>query len=673
MNAPRIVKTMCPMNCHPTLCGMEVKVSGGEVEIAGDPSHPDSHGFLCMRGEAAHQIVGNPDRLLRPLVRDSRKDDFREATWDEALGRIAGKMAEVGRESVALWAGHGMAVNDYGVGVKGSLIQRFGNLYGCQRWGPQMICWGLGGFGFGLTGAIDTSTAPDMADNAAMVILWGANTASQANTTRHIVAAKQRGAPVVAIDVRRTEASALADEVLLVRPGSDAALALGMMHVIVAEDLCDHDFIARHTTGFADLAAHLESYTPDWAEAETGVPADRIAALARRYGATRPATIVAGGSSLHKGRNGWRAARAIACLPALVGDYGVPGGGMGVRHGVHSSGRVMKDIMAADRRPPGAYIPNQMAAIANALDEGRIRALVTLGANIGASFPDAARLADGLDRTELFVAYDIFMNDTARRHADIVLPSTIWLEELGCKATGGWLHLSDTALPPAGEARPIYEILPDLAARLGVEDVYPWDDHEQAIEAVIGDACAGGASVAKLRAAGGRLPLKVSPHAYPERRFHTPSGRIEFRSARAEAAGLPPLPVSAEASAGGGLRFAHGRTWTHFHSFYDHGRALPALAARNAGPELWLSPEDAAARDIANGAPIRIESAQGAFEATALVTKRMPEGAVWMRDGWPGLNALTSGAPVLPEAALDFFPFTVGQSDYGAEVEVRAL
>ena len=133
MNALRIVKTMCPMNCHPTLCGMEVKVEGGAVEIAGDPTHPDSHGFLCMRGEAAHQIVGNPNRLLRPLIRDRRGDDFREASWDEALGRIAGRMTEVGRERVALWAGHGLAVNDYGVGVKGGLIQRFGNLYGCQK------------------------------------------------------------------------------------------------------------------------------------------------------------------------------------------------------------------------------------------------------------------------------------------------------------------------------------------------------------------------------------------------------------------------------------------------------------------------------------------------------------------------------------------------------------
>lgn len=673
MNAPatRILKTMCPMNCHPTLCGMEVTVEGDRfIGIKGDPTHPDSKGALCMRGQAAHEIVGNDKRLTVPLMRDERGGDLRKATWDEAYDRITSAMGAVENHEVALWGGHGLAVNDYGVSVKGQVMARFAHLYGAQIWGGPMICWGLGGFGFGLTGAINTSTLADMEANAELIIMWGTNSASQANTVRPLMAAKKRGAYVVNIDIRRADVSAFADETLIVRPGSDAALALAMMNVIIAEGVGDDAFIASHTLGFEELKADVVRYTPDWAATETGLDAEVIIALARRFAATRAATIVAGGSSMHKSGNGWKAARAIACLPALTGAYGQPGGGMGVRHGVHSHGRQLNSIVPP-RTGDGPWTPGDMEAILSAMEDRRVKVMLTFGSNMLSSFADAGRTAKALANTDLFTTFDIFLNETGRAYADIILPSTIWLEELGCKATGGHIHLSDTALPPIGEARPLYRIIPEIAERVGVADVYPWASHEDAINAVINNPSMGNATVAKMRANGGRVALNVSASAYDDLKFDTPSGKIEFVSDKARRMGLPALPVPGETPKGERpLYLAHGRAWTHFHAFYDHGRALPTLAERDPEPELWISPSDAKARGIKDRAAIRLENAKGAFDAVAKVTDQAPEGTVWMHDGWFGLNTLTESQAALPETALNGFAFTVGQSDYQAEIEV---
>jgi len=551
-------------------------------------------------------------------------------------------------------------------------MERFANLYGCQHWNPAMICWGLGGFGLGITGALETSTKEDLGDNAEMVILWGANTVSQANTLRHVEIAKRRGARIVVIDVRRTEASALAHEVILVKPGTDAALALAMMHVILAEEAWDATFVAENTVGFEALKRHVDPMTPAWAEARTGVPAEQIARLARCYAGTRPAMIVIGGSSLHKGANTWQAARAISCLPALTGNFGIPGGGIGPRHGGRSHGAGFNDVSATGRRPPGPRIPNQMEAIVAALESGSVKVFVAIGSNVLSSFADTNRVRAALAKADLVVAYDIFPNQLIREAADIVLPGTIWLEEIGAKSTNTHIHLSDRVLPAAGEARPVYELYKGLAARLGVEDVYPWADQTEAMNAALDHPATGHATVDTLRANGGRVALQVSHIAYPTLAFATPSGKIEFYSERAKSLGLPPLPMPAVPEERlDGLTLAHGRTFAHFHSFYDHARALPTLADRETDPDLWIAPEDAQARDIADGEPIEMSNARGTFTARAKVTKRIPPGTVWIRDGWPGLNVLTDGASVLPETALSEFPFSVGQNGFGARVEIR--
>jgi anaerobic selenocysteine-containing dehydrogenase len=231
-------------------------------------------------------VFDNPSRLLRPLVRDRRTDAFREAGWDEALDRIATGMSASAPARTAWWHGHGALTTNYGTRVGPQLIARFAHLQGSQFLNPSMICWGLGAFGLGLTGLLETNTKEDMGEHSALVLLWAANLASQPNTARHLLAAKRRGAHVVTIDVRRTEAAAKSDEVLLIRPGTDGALALAMLHVICTERLHDAAFVARHTLGFEALDAHVRPYTPGWAETVTGIAAARIVAA-------RPAMRVA--------------------------------------------------------------------------------------------------------------------------------------------------------------------------------------------------------------------------------------------------------------------------------------------------------------------------------------------------------------------------------------------
>jgi anaerobic selenocysteine-containing dehydrogenase len=660
---------------------MLVEVEDGRlVGVKGNKDHPDSQGFLCVRGQASRQIIGNPKRILKPMIRDRRSDDaWREASWDEVLDLIAERIGAVGRERTAVWQGHGNIANSYGVFTGLFLVTRFTNLSGLQNWSPAMICWGLGGFGIGLTGATEINTKEDMAENANLVIMWGANLASQPNTARHLVAAKRRGTKIITVDVRPTEAAAQSDEVLLIRPGSDAALALAMMHVIITEQLFDAGFVAEHTVGFDELAAHVQKFSPEWAASETGIDAGRITALARNYATTQPGMILLGGSSMHKSPGGWHGARAVTCLPALTGSYGVAGGGLGPRHGTMAHGAGFNHITGPEKPVPGAIIPNQMSEIAAALGDGRVRALMLFGSNILSSYSDTESIAAALDKLDLVVCHELFMNETTRRFADVVLPGTAWLEDIGCKATHTHAYLVDKILEPEGEARPVQEVLRGLAGRFGLEDFYPWASQEEVLDAVLDHPATGHATVASMRANGGMAALNISPVGHPTHKFYTPSGKVEFYSAKAEDAGLPPLPVhETKPPAARGdradypLTLCHGRSLTHFHAFYDHGQALPLLAERDPGAELWISPNDAEARQLKDGGPIRIYNQRGACDATARFTGQIPNGVVWIRDGCEGMNRLTSGAPVLPETALNLFPFTAGQTEYEARVQVAA-
>ena len=656
---------------------MRVTVKGDELlKVEGDPDNPDSRGFLCVRGRASREIIGNPQRLLHPLIRSRRgADEWRQVGWGEALNRMTEKLRVTEPAQFGIWLGHGDAATNYGTRIGGLLSRRFAHLYGSQWWHPAMICWGIGGFGLGLTGVLEVNTKEDMAAHSDLMILWGANIASQPNTAPHIKAARARGARVVTIDVRDSEATARADQVIRIKPGTDAALALSMMHVIVNEELVDLNFVEHHTVGFDALQRHVQTHSPAWAAAETGIDAEVITNLARSYARTRRAMIVLGGSSMYKGANGWQSARAVACLPALTGKLGIRGGGLGPRHGATAHGQALNTILPEQGNACDAVIPNQMSAMTDAFCAGKIKVLLLSGTDMLSSFADAGRLARGLANVDLIVCHDLFSNDTIRECADIVLPGTAWLEQLGCKMTNTHLYLMDQVLPAPGETHSLSQLLRDLSVRLGVEDFFPWESDEGLIDAVINHPATDHATVSAMRAEDGLRAIRISHHAYPDHRYPTPSGKVEFSSDQALELGLPALPVyeSGVDDSAYPLRFRQGRTLTHFHGFYDHGQALPTLRKRGGKPTLWLSPDDAAGRGIADRAAIRIYNERGTFTAYAHVTNKMQSGAVWMRDGWTGINRLTSGAACLPDAAVDLFAFSAGQAAFDASVEVEAI
>jgi len=676
---PRTVRTMCPMNCHPTFCGMLVDVSdeGRLLGVRGDPDNPDSRGFLCIRGRAAAEIPDNGLRLTQPLVRDGRRgaDRWRAVSWGEALDRIAAAIQATKRERVGFWFGHGAHVT----GINRPLIMRFGHLGGMQVWNPAIVCWAMGAYGLGITGVIEANTKEDMAAHSRLIILWGANLASQPTTAPHLIEARKRGARVVAIDVRRTEASRHADLTWLIRPGTDAALALAMAHVITSEGLVDRDFISRQTVGYEAYAGHLAAFTPDWAARETGLAAEAIRKLAREYATSRPAMIVVGGASMYKHRHGWQPGRAIATLPALTGQLGLGGGGLGPRHRSFPTGDHFADLTAADRRPMGPWVPSHMPSIARLIKDGGLDVLLTAGTDLLNSFSDTGAIERDLERVGLVVAYDIFANDTIRRVADIVLPGTIWLEDLGIKETATHLYLMDRALPPAGETRPLISVLRDLAQRLSIEDFFPWGSLEDYMDALLAPQQDGALTIARLRAMGGMAERSGLDHVpYRHGGYATPSGKIEFYSERAMSLGLPALPDYTRPERDGArypLEFRQGRVLTAFHSFYDNGRALPMLARAEPHALLWIHPADAGPRGIAAGGRVELSNERGRFEAVARVTEDILPGVVWARDGWPGLNTLTSGKACLtPEASEGLDPrIPGGQSAYDARVEVRPI
>ena len=677
--ATHTVRTMCPMNCHPTFCGMLVDVSDARrvLGVKGDPGNPDSRGFLCIRGRAAAEIPDNRLRLTQPLVRDGRRgeDRWRPVSWAEALERIVTAIEATKRERVGIWFGHGAHVT----GINRPLIMRFGHLGGMQVWNPAIVCWAMGAYGLGITGVIEANTKEDMAEHSRLIILWGANLASQPTTAPHLIEARKRGARVITIDVRRTEASRHADLSLLIRPGTDAALALAMAHVIVAEGLVAREFIARHTMGYEAYAEHLKAFTPDWAEAETGLPAEDVRALAREYATSRPAMIIVGGASMYKHRHGWQPSRAIATLPALTGQLGMPGGGLGPRHRAFPTGDHLADLTAADRRPAGRWVPSHMASIARLIKDGGLDVLLTAGTDMLNSFSDTGAIERDLERLGLIVAYDIFANDTIRRVADIVLPGTVWLEDLGIKETATHLYLMEKALAPTGDTRPLISVLRDLAERLAIKDFFPWGSLEEYMNALLAPQQDGALTLARLRELGGMVERSRLDHVpYREGRYATPSGKVEFYSERAVSLGLSALPDYTCPQPDGvryPLEFRQGRVLTAFHSFYDNGRALPMLARAEPHAELWLHPEDAASRGIVSGGRVELSNERGRFEAVARVTEEILPGVVWARDGWPGLNTLTSGEACLsPEASDGLDPrIPGGQSAYDARVEVRPI
>lgn len=436
--------TMCPMNCHPTYCGMVATADAqGAVTVTPNRAHPESQGFLCQRGQHVQEIIDHPQRLLFPQVRSDRHGAWHRAPWDQVMETMTNRLAHPDR--VALWLGHGAVVSD----LNRPVLAHFAEVLGLTYWDPAVVCWTAGAYGLAATGIVETNTKEDMGAHADLILLWGWNVASQPTTAPYLLQAKKRGARIIAIDCRRSEASGIAHHTLLIRPDTDAALALGLAHVIIRENWVHPEFIQDHTLGYDDLAQSVARYTPDWTAHVTGLTPSQVVDLAHQYAHSPAAMIAMGASSLFKGHYGWYASRAIACLPGLTGQVGKPGAGFGPRHRGFVQGQNYAGIGSGPLLPPRAS--SHMEVILDQLEQWAFDTLFVFGSNMLSSFADAKRLERALEHVSCVIGQDIVLNDTIQRVADIALPGTVWVEELGLKATDTHIYLMDAVRPRQGK------------------------------------------------------------------------------------------------------------------------------------------------------------------------------------------------------------------------------
>lgn len=655
--------SVCPHDC-PDTCRMQLEVRDGRaVSIRGDARHPFTRGFLCVKVNNYLDRVYSPERVLYPMRRVGAKGDgrFERVSWDAALDLIATRFEQIaatdGPESILPYSYAGtMGALGYA-----SMDRRFFHRLGASLLG-RTICSEAGVAGYRYTIGAMVGTDPEEIANARLILLWGTNTVS---TNVHLVPfikeAKRRGARVVLIDPHRTRTAALADEVLLIRPGTDAALALAMMHAICRDDLIDRDYVERHTVGFPELRARLAQHTPEWAAEQTGIPGDTIERLARAYATTRPAAIrINYGMQRHA--NGGMAVRTVACLPALVGAWRDPAGGILLStsgsFGFNGAKLERPDLIQGKPRTIN------MVRLGDALTaaEPPVKALFVYNANPLAVAPNQRDVLAGVRREDLFLAvHEQVMTDTCR-YADVVLPATTILEQLDVHRAYGHLYvqLSEPAIAPLGEAKPNTELFRLLAARMGFDEPCFRDTDEELVRQALDSRrpSMAGITYEYLKEHGcARLNVDRPFAPFAEGGFRTPSGKCELYSERAARDGHDPLPCytppaeSRQADPALAARYPLQLVSAAAHHFLNSTFShLPKHRRLEGRPTIELHPTDAAARSIADGDRVRAFNDRGQAWFWAQVGDTVPPGVAshssiwWLRDSPNGanVNALTS-------------------------------
>jgi anaerobic selenocysteine-containing dehydrogenase len=635
-----VIRTTCPRDCYDA-CGIHViKRNGAIFQVRGDPKHPVARGWLCPKCASGYNGAwrDSSHRLLTPLRRSGTKGSgtFSPVTWDQALDEIADRL-----KSVVSTAGPQVVINTHYTGTFSLLgyyfPMRFFNRLGATEVDPDTICNKAGHvaldyvYGTSLEG-FDPRTAKD----SACILVWGANPSATApHADRHWLA--EAPGRVIVIDPIRTPTAAAADLHLQPFPGSDAALAFALMHVIWRDDLIDRDFVDAHTIGWDEVERALIPCTPEWGEDASGVPATQIVEAARVYG--KGPSLLWLGQGLQRQKTGGNVVRACALLPAITGNLGKPGAGFLYLNG--NGGRRIDEsyLMGSDL---GANKPEPIShmELADYLDDPeRSRALICWNMNIAACAPQQARLHRALARDDLFtLVIDLFATDTTD-FADIVLPAASFLEFDDLVASYFNLTISAQvkAAEPMGESLPNTEIFRRLARAMGYVEPELHESDADVIARILLETGIG-RDFASLASVGTAAFSQGPVVQFPELVFPTPSGRVEMASARAEADGFPrvPLPVADPRPANGALRLISPATgWLMNDSFANDPRV-----ARRLGPaSVTLHPADAAARGLRQGDRAVVSNPTGKLELAVTISDALPRGvAVSPKGRWPKLE-----------------------------------
>ncbi|WP_176331257.1 molybdopterin-containing oxidoreductase family protein [Burkholderia vietnamiensis] len=661
--ATQIARAVCPHDC-PDTCAMRVTVENGKaIKVTGDPEHPPTQGVLCTKVSRYADRVHHPDRLTVPLKRIGAKGEGRFApiTWNEAfdeIGRRLGDIAARSPESILPYSYAGTMGLVQGEGI----AQRFFHKIGASRL-ERTICAAAGAAGLCYTYGGNIGMHLEHFEESELILIWGANPiASSLHFWTRAQEAKRRGARLVAIDPYRSLTAEKCHQHIALKPGTDGAFALGMMNVLITENLLDHDYIAHHTVGFEALKARALSYPPERVAQICGIDASELIELARRYGATRKASIRLN-YGMQRVRGGGNAVRAIASLPGLTGAWRDRAGGL-----LLSSSEFAPIDHAALLRPdliPGwpHKLPRiiNMNAIGDALlhpgDDAfgpKVEAVIVYNSNPVAVAPDSSKVAAGFAREDLFtVVLEHFQTDTVD-FADIVLPATTQLEHLDIHKSYGHTYVMANlpAIPPVGEARPNTEIFRGIARSMGLDEPALYHSDEEVAQAALRwDDPTLDSDWNTLKHAGW-VKLKLADAPFANGGFRTPSGKCEFHSARLEQMGLDPVPdylppyESAEASPELAARYPLAMISPPARHFLNSTFVnVESLRNTEGEPHLDIHPADAESRGIGDGDMVRIFNDRGSMQAVARVTDRARAGLVvglsiwWKKLSADGRNA----------------------------------
>jgi anaerobic selenocysteine-containing dehydrogenase len=641
----------CPMDC-PDTCSWIVTVRDGRaVKLEGDRAHPFTRGALCNKLNDYIAYTQSPARLLYPMRRIGPKGSgsFERISWDQALEEISARLLNVSEEfgAEAIWpyigsGNMGLIQGIYGAG------QRFWNALGASRH-VMTICTIAGGFGTGYTlGDNRVGMDPETLRFSRLIILWGANTLStNAHLWRSILAARQKGAFLVVIDPIRTRTAAAADCHLALTPGTDAALALGLMNVVLNEVAEDREFIEKYTYGWDAFHQRILEFPTERVSEICGLPVESIVALGKRLAHTRPTGIRIGiGIQRHGG--GGMAVRTITCIPGVTGDWRHPGGGV-----CYDTRGFFGGNWAALRRDDLRQRNTRALSMAR-LGEGLlevndppVKAIFIYGSNPLASVPHQNKIRQGLARQDLFmVVAEHFQTDTAA-FADILLPATMQFEHADLLIAYGHLYVlwNEPAVAPPGECLPATEIFRRLARTMRLDIPCLYDSDEEIARQILetGHPSLDGITLEALKDRGSirlNYPDPFLPFAHG---FPTPSGKLEFFSERMAEAGLDPLPgytppyEAAQRDTPLARRYPLALIAAADHYFINSVFAnVPAQMKRAGPPIICIHPEDATSRRLEHGDVVRVFNARGSFIAAADITDRVRKGVVASTKGrWP--------------------------------------
>ena len=676
-SAPLQVRGACPHDCPDTCALLTTVENGVATRVQGNPDHPHTDGVLCTKVSRYTERSYHPERILTPLKRTGPKGSgqFAPVSWNEALAEITqrlGAIAARNPEAILPYSYAGTMGMVQGEGMDRRFFHRLGasqlDRTICASAGAEALVQTLGG---------KVGMKVEFFAQAKLILIWGSNSiGSNLHFWRYAQQAKRNGARLVCIDPRKTETADKCHEHIALYPGTDAALALALMHELIKNNWLDHDYITRHTLGWEQLRERALQWPPERAAEVCGVPAEQIRQLAKDYGTTQPAAIRLN-YGMQRVRGGGNAVRAVACLPALTGAWRHRAGGM-----LLSSSGQFPAQRAALQRPD--LMPARTPRTLNMVQIGddlmreaspafgpRVEALVVYNSNPVAVAPDSGKVVQGFAREDLFtVVLEHFQTDTAD-YADFILPATTQLEHWDVHLAYGHTDvlLNRPAIAPLGQARSNAQIFRDLAARMGFTEPCFADTDEALCRQAYGEKVD-----FALLLDQGFAPLPVPDAPFADGGFPTPSGKCEFFSQRLADQGLDPLPghVPNHEAAGASTLYPLAMISPPARNFLNSSFVnLQSLRDIEGRPLLEMHPEDAAARGIADGALVRVFNGRGSYECHATLNGRARPGVVnglgvwWRKLGHNGTNV----NEVTSQALTDM---GAGPTFYDCAVQVEA-